>query len=398
MRSVSAEVPAEVTAALLSHGAGGVPRRGQRRAAGRAGGGGGGVAGPPRPAGGAACWSTSKATAASPAMPGGGGPVADGGLVHQHLPGPARPRDRGPGRGRGGRPGRRARLVKRVKEQLRAVPGDGLGFGLLRYLNPRDRRRCWPRCPSRRSGSTTSAGSPVRRAGPRRPARRRQRRRRQWQLAGEQALGGDADAGMPAAHVLEAVAIARGPAGRAAADACGCRGRAGCWPRRRSAELAGDWVAALAGIAAHAARPGAGGHTPSDFPLVALAQEQIARAGGGGARAGRGVAAVAAAGGPAVPRPVRRAGPGRVHGAACLRPGRAAGRRGAAGGGAGAAGPAREPAGVFPPAWRAGRAGAGHPAARWRCRGGRRTVSGLGERGRAGRGGAAGGRGAGPPV
>ncbi|MGP2443099.1 hypothetical protein, partial [Streptomyces sp. JW3] len=26
-------------------------------------------------------------------------------------------------------------LVKRVKEQVRAVPGDGLGFGVLRYLN-----------------------------------------------------------------------------------------------------------------------------------------------------------------------------------------------------------------------------------------------------------------------
>jgi non-ribosomal peptide synthase protein (TIGR01720 family) len=26
--------------------------------------------------------------------------------------------------------------VKRVKQQLRAVPGDGLGYGLLRYLNP----------------------------------------------------------------------------------------------------------------------------------------------------------------------------------------------------------------------------------------------------------------------
>ena len=28
------------------------------------------------------------------------------------------------------------RVLKRVKEQVRAVPGNGLGFGLLRYLNP----------------------------------------------------------------------------------------------------------------------------------------------------------------------------------------------------------------------------------------------------------------------
>ena len=27
-------------------------------------------------------------------------------------------------------------VVRRVKEQVRAVPGDGLGYGLLRYLNP----------------------------------------------------------------------------------------------------------------------------------------------------------------------------------------------------------------------------------------------------------------------
>ena len=28
------------------------------------------------------------------------------------------------------------RAVKRIKEQLRAVPNNGLGYGLLRYLNP----------------------------------------------------------------------------------------------------------------------------------------------------------------------------------------------------------------------------------------------------------------------
>jgi hypothetical protein len=35
-------------------------------------------------------------------------------------------------------------------------------------------------------------------------------------------------------------------------------------------------VAALGGIVAYAGRPGAGGFTPSDFPLVALDQGQIA--------------------------------------------------------------------------------------------------------------------------
>ena len=41
------------------------------------------------------------------------------------------------------------------------------------------------------------------------------------------------------------------------------------------AELARLWAAALAGLAAHAALPGAGGLTPSDLPLVSLDQDQI---------------------------------------------------------------------------------------------------------------------------
>jgi len=40
-------------------------------------------------------------------------------------------------------------------------------------------------------------------------------------------------------------------------------------------ELAAGWVGMLGGLAAHVTRPGAGGFTPSDFPLVALAQGQL---------------------------------------------------------------------------------------------------------------------------
>ena len=36
------------------------------------------------------------------------------------------------------------RALKLVKEQLRALPDHGLGYGLLRYLNPRDRARSSP--------------------------------------------------------------------------------------------------------------------------------------------------------------------------------------------------------------------------------------------------------------
>ena len=36
--------------------------------------------------------------------------------------------------------------IKRIKEQLRAVPGKGLGYGLLRYLHPESKTRLAQRC------------------------------------------------------------------------------------------------------------------------------------------------------------------------------------------------------------------------------------------------------------
>jgi mycobactin peptide synthetase MbtF len=42
-----------------------------------------------------------------------------------------------------------------------------------------------------------------------------------------------------------------------------------------AAELARLWAAALAGLATHAAQPGAGGLTPSDLPLVSLDQDEL---------------------------------------------------------------------------------------------------------------------------
>ncbi len=41
--------------------------------------------------------------------------------------------------------------------------------------------------------------------------------------------------------------------------------------------LARTWLDMLAGLAAHTADPAAGGHTPSDFPLLDLAQDEVER-------------------------------------------------------------------------------------------------------------------------
>ena len=66
-------------------------------------------------------------------------------------------------------------------------------------------------------------------------------------------------------------------------------------------DLAQSWFRALEALARHAAQPGAGGRTPSDLPLVALSQAEIERL-ERALSADRGCpAAVAAAGGPAVP-------------------------------------------------------------------------------------------------
>ena len=60
---------------------------------------------------------------------------ADGGLVHQPLSGAARSGRRSIWRRRWRAGAALGRALKTIKEQLRAVPGKGLGYGLLRYLN-----------------------------------------------------------------------------------------------------------------------------------------------------------------------------------------------------------------------------------------------------------------------
>jgi nonribosomal peptide synthetase CepB len=158
-------------------------------------------------------------------------------------------------------------LLKRVKEQVRQVPGNGLGFGLLRYLNP--------------GGAAVLAGYPAPEIGfnylgrftaagledttDRQPAA--------WRPAGR-VLGGSADPGMPARHVLEVSGLVRDlPGGPRLQLSLAWAGQLLDEPE--VAELARLWAAALAGLAAHAARPGAGGLTPSDLPLVSLDQDEV---------------------------------------------------------------------------------------------------------------------------
>jgi nonribosomal peptide synthetase CepB len=50
---------------------------------------------------------------------------------------------------------------------------------------------------------------------------------------------------------------------------------AGLLSEQEAGELAAGWLQMITGLAGHAARPAAGGHTPSDFPLAGISQDDI---------------------------------------------------------------------------------------------------------------------------
>jgi non-ribosomal peptide synthase protein (TIGR01720 family) len=159
-------------------------------------------------------------------------------------------------------------VIKRVKEQLRAVPGDGLGFGLLRYLNaetgPVLAARPVPRLGfnylGRFGGGPASGDGDGPTAVP-----------GAWRLG---AMGGDADPGMRAPHPLEATGAVRDLPGGPDLS-LSLSWAAGALGEGDVQELKRGWLDMLAGFAAHATAPGTGGHTPSDFPLAAISQDDL---------------------------------------------------------------------------------------------------------------------------
>ncbi|MDT0616459.1 amino acid adenylation domain-containing protein, partial [Streptomyces lancefieldiae] len=157
--------------------------------------------------------------------------------------------------------------IKLVKEQLRAIPDKGLGYGLLRHLNPRT--------------AAEFAGHPVPQLGFNYIGRisgadvPEHLRADGWGPAPWSAeLIPAPDPDLPALSALEVNAVATDTAEgtRLQAD---FMFPTGVLSRERAAELAGLWVEVLHGMAAHAAHPQAGGLTPSDVPLVSVRQNEI---------------------------------------------------------------------------------------------------------------------------
>ncbi|WP_017541158.1 AMP-binding protein, partial [Nocardiopsis halophila] len=151
--------------------------------------------------------------------------------------------------------------LKAVKEQLRAVPGSGAGYGLLRYLSPAGARLAdgaRPQVLFNNLGRIAAAPES-----------------RPWEAAPETgALPPGADPDAPVRYAFEVIASTRDGDGGAELTATFA------WPRslfteQEARDLAEEWTAQLSGLAAHARTPDAGGATPSDMAFAGLDQSEI---------------------------------------------------------------------------------------------------------------------------
>ncbi|MFI1935460.1 amino acid adenylation domain-containing protein [Streptomyces sp. NPDC020330] len=157
--------------------------------------------------------------------------------------------------------------LKRIKEQLRAAPDHGLGYGLLRHLNPETAAELADLADPQIAFNYLGR-FPLDLAAP------QDGDRTVVELADGAAGGSGPD--MPLAHPLEinvlAEDYAQGP--RLVATLT--------WPgellsEQDVRELGEAWAHGLEAVATHTAQPGAGGRTPSDLPLVPLSQGEIDR-------------------------------------------------------------------------------------------------------------------------
>ncbi|OPF84591.1 non-ribosomal peptide synthetase [Streptomyces antioxidans] len=153
-----------------------------------------------------------------------------------------------------------AGALKRVKEQLRAIPDHGIGYGLLRYLNPRTAvtlaKYAEPQIGFNylgRIGAADDAGD-----------------------AEAGGLGGGADQATPLPYTLTVNAVTETHADGARLSVTWT------WPgdlldEDRVGELARSWFDVLRALVTHADRPEGGGLTPSDLSLVEVEQAEIDR-------------------------------------------------------------------------------------------------------------------------
>ena len=155
------------------------------------------------------------------------------------------------------------RALKSIKEQLRALKDNGLGYGLLRYLNGEIGAELAQFAPPQIAfnylGRFAAPGSA------------------DWALASEgDALGGGGDPAQALSHVLEINALTLDGVDGATLSAH-WRWAPALLSEAEVGDLARAWFQALEALVRHVAAPGAGGRSPSDLALLALTQGEIER-------------------------------------------------------------------------------------------------------------------------
>ncbi|MFJ2768447.1 non-ribosomal peptide synthase/polyketide synthase [Streptomyces sp. NPDC087300] len=159
------------------------------------------------------------------------------------------------------------RVVKAVKEQLLAIPDKGIGYGLLRYLNPETAQRLAGYGTGQISfnylGRLSGADMPEHLRG------------LGWTQAGDASvLQAAPDADMPAMAALDIDSIVTDTPEGLPRLSARFHFPTGLLAREDVRELADLWCEALTGLARHVTAPGAGGLTPSDA-LEPVGQEEI---------------------------------------------------------------------------------------------------------------------------
>jgi amino acid adenylation domain-containing protein/non-ribosomal peptide synthase protein (TIGR01720 family) len=152
--------------------------------------------------------------------------------------------------------------LKLVKEQLRALPDHGIGYGLLRHLNlqtsPLLAGLATPQIGFNYLGRFADSDSAA-----------------DFAPAPEAAtLGGGMADETAVPHALEITALTRdGQSGPTLHATWAWPG--GLFSDDDVRELGEGWFAALRALVTHTTTPGAGGHSPADFALVTLDQSEV---------------------------------------------------------------------------------------------------------------------------
>ena len=155
------------------------------------------------------------------------------------------------------------RALKEVKEQLSAIPDHGIGYGMLRHLDPETAELLAP-YGDPQIGFNYLGRFPLPEGT-------------DWQPDPDLGpLAGGSDPGMPLPHTLEVNAMTEDrPDGPQLVAVWSWAGE--LLEEEAVTELAQAWFDALHGMVRHITTHAAGGRSPSDFPLVRLSLDEVER-------------------------------------------------------------------------------------------------------------------------